>query len=264
MSTTEPSDFALRMQQRHNKEQLEAEKHGKPHTVTIEDAVDEEDLAHPPLSAITSTPSGPVLQDNNKDNAAPFSEKAAGKQKVQDGGKPTTPKPSIDTKSETAFPALGGGVKPRATGPVASAWGAKQSTPLSNGAADGANGHGRGPGAQVPSSQATRPIAAGIPNVQIQTKGSLMAKPESDHVHFAPHELLKKGELKKPISEILREVNKKSNKAKIEQTYGTDGGLTFVSRGDNVEAGRQALKELAKQVGSKVCNPSRNLLYLQY
>lgn len=219
------------------------EKHAD-HAPTVEETVDEEDIIHPPPSAAAAT-AGPVLEEISQ----PLSDKAIGKKKAQDDfPKASSAKPGIDTKSETAFPALGGGLKPRTNGPVAPAWGAKKSTPVTNGAANGVNGYDRPPASSTPPSG---PLASGNQSAKIQSKGPVsMPGRQVEKVHFAPQQLLKRTELKKPISEVLRDINKRS-KAKVELKQGAGDGLTFEGTGP-LDAVRQALKDVAKEVGSKV------------
>lgn len=85
---------------------LLSEQHDK-HTVTVEDAVDEEDVQHPPPSS-TAKPSA-----ESSDVAAPPVSKP-------------TKAPALDVQSEELFPALGSGPKSKAAANVPSAWGAKR------------------------------------------------------------------------------------------------------------------------------------------
>ncbi|KAI1675974.1 rna binding effector protein [Pyrenophora tritici-repentis] len=81
------------------------------HHVTVEDVVDEEDIAHPPAAA--SLPTMALLLSADAAPAAPK-------------------KPALNTSSEEAFPALGP-VKPRAQAAVAPTWGKKPASVTSNG-----------------------------------------------------------------------------------------------------------------------------------
>lgn len=90
------------------------------HQATVEDAVDEEDLKHPPTSsAQPSQPPAPT--------AAPASESST---PAQTASPSPAPKPAqkkaaaFDVQSEELFPALGSGPKPAA--PAAATWGAKK------------------------------------------------------------------------------------------------------------------------------------------
>lgn len=183
------------------------------HHVTIEDVPDEEDAANPSSSAA--------------DASAPLSEKAAGKQKADDA--PAAPKkPALNTSSEEAFPALGP-VKPRAQASVAPTWGKKPASITSNG---------------VNSNGASAPAGRGpaLPSMSIPGK-------HTERISLASHQVAPRGELKKPINEIVRDINRRS-KANLEYKQ-APGALIFEATG-SVEAVRQALKEVANEVGSKV------------
>lgn len=110
------------------------------HKATVEDVVDEEDIAHPPPSAAPlvteSTPNAPSQAPTPPAAHAPTNSKSA-------SGKT----PTLDVQSEELFPALGSGPKPKA--PATSAWGAKgpsAAAALANGAPSGAS-----PGKATPS-----------------------------------------------------------------------------------------------------------------
>ena len=64
------------------------------------------------------------------------------------------------------------------------------------------------------------------------------------------HQLKTKSQLKKPIPEVLRDINKKS-KAKIEMRSMGDA-VIFHGQGPNNESVRRALREIAAEVGAKV------------
>lgn len=76
----------------------------------------------------------------------------------------------------------------------------------------------------------------------------------TERIQFAPSQLLPKDKMKKPLQEVVRGINKKS-KAKVEIKPGPNGVIIFEGIGP-VDAARQALKDLAKEVGSTVCRPS--------
>lgn len=190
------------------------------HHVTVEDVPDEEDIAHPTPSASANTASD-----------APLSEKAAGKQKANDA--PAPKKPALNTSSEEAFPALGP-VKPRAQASVAPTWGKKPASVVSN----GANGDAASNGASLPIGR-----GPALPSMNIPGK-------HTERISFSPNQLTPRAQLKKPVNEIIRDINKRS-KAKLEYKSGPGGTVIFESTGP-VEAVRQTLKEIANEVGSKV------------
>lgn len=71
----------------------------------------------------------------------------------------------------------------------------------------------------------------------------------SEQIQFAPSQLLPRSQLKKPLQDILRSINKGS-KANVEMKTGPNGNIIFRGTGP-IDATRQALKDLAKEVGSK-------------
>lgn len=211
------------------------------HHATVEDTVDEEDIVHPPPSAAskaeTSTSAAP---------AATMSEKAAGKQKAEDPAAPASKAPlanvGLNTASEELFPALGP-VKPRAAA-AAPTWGKKPASLAPN----GTNGHGLA--ASNNTSRASTP-ASGPPAGGRGPGAMAIPGKDSDKIMFYPAELIPRNQLKKPLNEIIRDINKRS-KAKLEVRLGGPGGMvTFEATGPK-DAVRQALKDIANEVGAKV------------
>lgn len=193
------------------------------HHVTVEDVPDEEDVAHPAPSAKSE---------------APLSEKAAGKQKAEDA--PGPKKSALNTSSEEAFPALGP-AKPRGQAPVAPTWGKKPASITSN----GVNGSAASNGASGASAPASIAVGRGpaLPSMNIPGK-------HTERISFSPNQLTPRQQLKKPVNDIIRDINRRS-KAKLEYKSGPGGTVIFESTGP-VEAVRQTLKEIANEVGSKV------------
>lgn len=244
------------------------EKHlaGELHSATIEDVIDEEDIVHPPPSLHTApaAASTPVLLPAE----VPISETAAGKQKAREvpngvpSGSKRESKPTLDTQSEELFPALGGGPKSQAPAPLAKAWGAKKSNSIGQAHLNGTNGtNGNESLSASASSRASTPASdiwtptsanAGAPPPSRASLNSRLPMPgkHSERIQFAPSQLLPRNQLKNPILDVLRSINKRS-KAKVEMKPGTNGTLVFEATGP-VEAVRQALMETAKEIGSKV------------
>lgn len=193
------------------------------HHATVEEVVDEEDIAHPPPAA------KPAADE-------PLSDKAAGKQKASDA--PAPKKAALNTSSEEAFPALGP-VKPRAQAPVAPTWGKKPASVTSNGVNGGATS------SAATGAPASLPIGRGpaLPSMNIPGK-------HTERISFSPNQLTPRQQLKKPVNDIIRDINRRS-KAKLEYRSGPGGTVIFESTGP-VEAVRQTLKEIANEVGSKV------------
>ncbi|MCJ1403798.1 hypothetical protein MMC11_007021 [Xylographa trunciseda] len=246
-SAADAQSFAERLLQKH----VTSNGHGP----TIEDTVDEEDLIHPPPSASQGieTPPTPILVPASE----PMSEKAMGKQKVSPADMPLKEgAPSgLDTKSEELFPALGGGPKPRTPGP-SPAWGAKKPASVAIGTANGVNGHAQpsSPASSRPSTPASGILTPTSSNAKLSSRSNApqyMSMPgrHTERLTFAPSQLISRKDLKKPVLDILRDINKRS-KATVEMKPGSGGVLVFEGKGP-VDAVRQALKDVAKEVGSK-------------
>jgi len=217
------------------------QKHEEAHQATIEDVPDEEDLKHGEEPASAS-----VLESTDDTPAPgwvpPISAKAAGKQKEVP---PPKENKSLDTQSHDLFPELGGAPKPKpVTTPI---WTAKKpgsAPPVTNGKANGnaTNGVSRG---SPQTSGATTPIS-----VRGGPQSMVIPGRHQQRVRFAPSQLLPRAQLKKPLPDILKEINKKS-KANVQMTTGQEGNLFFTASGPE-EAVRQALNDVAAQIGSKV------------
>lgn len=198
---------------------LEA-KHDEAHRPTVEDVIDEEDIKHPPPSSLASnqpaapTPVAssevPTLADSVTSSPAP---------------KPAQKKaPAFDVQSEELFPALGSGPKPAVS--TAATWGVKK------------------PAAVATVSNGKAPQPMDVPRV--------MALPGKhlEQLRLAPSQMLPRGQLKKPLRDILRDISRRS-KANVDMRGGPGGSIVFEGKG-SVDAVRQALREVAQQVGSKV------------
>ncbi|KAF4637215.1 hypothetical protein G7Y89_g867 [Cudoniella acicularis] len=215
------------------------QKHDEAHQTTIEDVPDEEDLTpHPhPISSsvIEST-------DENVDAPgwiAPMSTKAAGKQKAEIvPGKENTP--LLDTQSDEVFPGLGGAPKPVQAASVTPIWGAKK----------GSNGNGAATnGSSTPKSGTnTPPVAQAVPR---GTSQSLAGQVSGPSYSFLPKDLPRSA-TKKPLPDILRDINKKY-RTNLTQTTG-EGGVIKISElsAQTPDARkRQAFKELGNQITTK-------------
>lgn len=248
-SSTESQSLtaAERLQQKHEADAA--------HRPMIEDVVDEEDIEHPPPSMHLAPKS---------EQTQPMSEKAAGKQKARDESnqKPGKSKPngvaSFDAQDQEAFPVLGSGPKAPAPAPAAMAWGAKKPSPV-HADANGVNGNASlsnmsSSRASTPTSGLTTPVSTNASRGP-QTRGLSMPQQmpmpgrHSERIQFAPSQLLPRDQLRKPLHDVLRSINKAS-KAKVEMKSGPNGNIIFEGTGP-VDAARQALKDLAKEVGSK-------------
>ncbi len=241
------------------------------HHATVEDVIDEEDVVHLPPSA-----SGPSVDEGAPaDDAphAPLSEKAAGKQRAsvdtpESPAKSDGKKNMLDTTSHEAFPQLGSGTAAGASRQVGTAWGSKKPSagPRTNGSpsagVNGTNAHG-----STTSSRASTPASSGVatPNSSAATANGPTPSqlqrglgPQSvsipgrhtERITLLPREMKPRTQLKKPVPDVLREINRRS-KAHVQMAPGTSGAVHFDARGP-VDAVRQALKEVAKELGSKV------------
>ncbi|KAJ5125904.1 K Homology domain type 1 [Penicillium atrosanguineum] len=186
------------------------------HKPTVEEVVDEEDLKHPPPSAIansTPAPAAPIISETSTpaESATPAPKPAAKKA------------PAFDVQSDELFPALGSGPKP--TTPAAATWGANKPSAA----------------AAVANGQTAKPM--NMPRVM-----SLPGK-HLEQLRLAPSQMQPRGQLKKPLRDILRDISRRS-KANVDMRGGPGGSIIFEGKG-SVDSVRQALKEVAQQVGSK-------------
>ncbi|EEP76318.1 conserved hypothetical protein [Uncinocarpus reesii 1704] len=216
--------------------ELLQEKHARDeaHQPTVEAVEDEQDILHPPPSSAAMKADSKVVAEKSE-----------------------APKPKtvpFDVQSEELFPSLGSGTKPRVPSAMPMAWdGRKAATPptaLSNGGSRN-NFTSR---TSAPASGNATPVPA---NVATSLGGPRLAMPGKhvEQIRFAPSQMLARSELSKPLSDIVREISRKS-KARLDVREGPGGSYIFEGTG-TVDAVRQALKEVAQQVGSKqsVCVP---------
>ncbi|KAK3682574.1 hypothetical protein B0T22DRAFT_484618 [Podospora appendiculata] len=218
-TSSEPS-AASQLLQQHNA--------AHAHHVTIEDAEDPDLPLHKPVAttAVEAPPS-----DSKPSWAEPMTAKAAGKQKAQESK-------VLDTASHELFPALGG-PKPKANAGVAPIWGSAKSvngktngTPTANGSSTPASG------VTTP----TGPALQGPPSLSIPGRNVETMLMDSNHV-------LPRNQLKRPLPDILKDLNKKSRVNITMSTMG-NGGYKFEANGAR-DVAQQALKDLAHQIGTK-------------
>ncbi|KAK5661973.1 hypothetical protein OQA88_10084 [Cercophora sp. LCS_1] len=188
------------------------------HKVTVEDAIDE-DLGKP------------VDSDDTAGESKPAAPKAAGKQPVK-----------LDTQSDELFPQLGGS-KAKANASVAPPiWGAKSNA---NGKTNGASPANGTPGASAPVSGVTTPTGPGLhgpPSVSIPGRNV-------ETFFVEPHHLLPRNQLKRPVPDILKDVNRRS-RANIVMSPAGNGRFKFEAAGPQ-EFALQALRDLMGQIGTK-------------
>jgi hypothetical protein len=143
---------------------------------------------------------------------------------------------ALDTQSHELFPELGA-PKGKAAN-VAPIWGAK----TANGAAS--NGGSR---ASTPVSGAATPNKPSmfIPGRNVET------------VTLDPQYILPRGQLKRPIPDIIKDINRKS-RATVSMATSTNGRYKFDATGPQ-DVAQQALKDLIAQIGTRV-SPSFSVL----
>ncbi|KAF7544898.1 hypothetical protein G7046_g9681 [Stylonectria norvegica] len=194
------------------------EKHAEvPHPVTVEDAPDED------------LPSK-VSNDASGSWAAPISSKSAGKQKEA-----PISKSGLDTQSHELFPELGASKGNSAN--VAPIWGAKAN---SNGKANGAPSNG----ASHPS-----PPSSGAATPQNATPSMFIPGRNVETVTLEPQYIMPRGQLKRPIPDIIKDINRKS-RANITMATSSNGRLKFDATGPQ-DVAQQALKNLVSQIGTR-------------
>lgn len=244
------------------------------HRAKVEDTVDEEDILHPPPSAKLADDASPSSDSSTASSAAQPAEGPKPGSEPKSTMVPERTKDKLDTTSHEAFPELGAGQPSRKSHPVSTAWGTKKSSPVpsaTNGVPSRPNGqsiHGKAPASSNQSSRASTPAsgmltpdsnpALTIPPAHPQSLRSplpqSMAIPGrySERITLFPQEIKPSNQLKKPVSDVLRDINRKS-KANVQMSAGAGGARHFDAKGP-VDAVRQALKEVAKELGSKVCH----------
>lgn len=195
------------------------QKHIEPHAVTVEEAPDEDLPAKP-------------INDASGSWAAPISTKAAGKQKEA-----PIPKSGLDTQSHELFPELGGPKGKSAN--VTPIWGAKSNA---NGKANGATSNGVSQ-SSTPTSGVATPAKAAAPSVFIPGRNV-------ESVTLEPQFILPRGQLKRPIADTIKDINRKS-RANITMATSSNGRLKFDATGPQENA-QQALKDLIQQIGTRV------------
>ncbi|KAL9101887.1 MAG: hypothetical protein Q9163_002908 [Psora crenata] len=230
------------------------------HRAKVEDVVDEEDIAHPPPSMHLPVDSGGP-SDTTAEGSSTI---ARGKQGAFEEPRLVHTKARtngiapLNTQSEESFPALGSGPKAPAATQAPVAWGAKKPSSVHsglNGAYDHTNtssmasSRASTPDAKILTPSSTN--ASAIPSLRGMPFPQQMALPgrHIERIQFAPSQLLPRDQLKKPLQDTLRDMNRKS-KAKVEMKTGANGNIIFEGKGP-VDATRQALKDLAREVGSK-------------
>jgi hypothetical protein len=218
------------------------------HQPTIEDIPDDDDSPHGP-----QPPSASVLEPvdevaNPPGWVAPLSAKAAGKRKEEPSPSKES-QPTVDTQSEELFPALGGAPKPVQISSAALNWSNKKAG--TNGAANGVSTNG----SSTPTSGLNTPPSASSKSAPRGTTPSLAGQALGPSIVFDKNEIKKRGDLKKPVPDVLKDIAKKSRPmVNIAMTTVENGSLKFTATGPAPEAAKwTALRDLGAQIGVEVC-----------
>ncbi|KAF2755730.1 hypothetical protein EJ05DRAFT_540392 [Pseudovirgaria hyperparasitica] len=198
-------------------EQLQAQADAeKAHRVTVEDVPDEDDNI------------GKSSTDASSSSwAAPMSEKAAGKKKAAET--------SLNVKDDKAFPSLGSASK----GPAVNS-----STNMNWGKQNGING----------AAANTAPRSSGAPTLQMPGlrpagPGLVLPGRHQESIDLTPSQMLPRHQMKKPIKDTLNDINRTS-KAKVTMRE-VGGKYKFESQGPTVDDVRNALRQVARELGTK-------------
>lgn len=224
------------------------------HTPTIEDAEDDNDVVKhgdgphsaSVLEAADGTDDAPLVVPTW---TPPVSEKVAGKQKAPEQP-PKEKKAHLDTKSHELFPELGGGKTQNAPS-VASIWSGKKPVIAKSDDANGTGAHDAANGGSAATSGAATPTSTSAPAAALGGPGNFsIPGRHSERISLAPNQLLSRSQMKKPLADVLKDINKKS-KANVTVSTG-NAGLQWFSAVGPQDACRQALKDVVEQIGAKV------------
>lgn len=148
------------------------------------------------------------------------------------------PKPAsktLDTQSHELFPELGA-PKGKAAN-VAPIWGAKT--------ANGATSNGGSRSSTPASGAATPNKPMVIPGRNVET------------VTLDPQYIMPRNQLKRPIPDIIKDINRKS-RANVTMNTSTNGRYKFDATGPQ-DVAQQALKDLVAQIGTRVSFCTQNV-----
>ncbi|KAM0281687.1 hypothetical protein ACHAQH_003418 [Verticillium albo-atrum] len=143
------------------------------------------------------------------------------------------PNHRLDTQSHDLFPELGVG-KGKGSANVAPIWGAKNTDGRS---ASPANGISR---TSTPGSGTGTP-KGGVPLMNIPGRNV-------ENLVLEPQYILPRGQLRRPIPDIIKDINRKS-RANITMSTSSNGRLKFEATGQQ-DIAQQALKDLVQQIGT--------------
>ncbi|KOS23089.1 Vigilin 1 [Escovopsis weberi] len=180
------------------------------HHVTVEDAPDEEAPA-------------PKAGAGTTENAKPAARKDAPK--------------ALDMESHESFPELGA---PRGkSANVAPVWEAKN---ITNGRGNGVSSNGASRSSTPVVSGTVTPTRGAVPSMTIPGRSV-------ETITLEPQFVLPRGELRRPIPDIIKDINRRS-RASVTMSTSSNGRLNFSATGPQEEA-QQALRTLVQQIGTK-------------
>ncbi|KAI5861379.1 putative RNA binding effector protein Scp160 [Durotheca rogersii] len=205
---------AARLLQKHAENPLHA---------TVEDAPDED--VKP--SSVADPSDGPSWGQT-------ISSKAAGKQ-------PAHASPPLDTQSHEAFPELG---VPKSTSAAKA-----NISPIWGGAKAGANGKANGTSWSANGTPQTSAPASGVSTPTGVPPPVSIPGRNVESVILEPRFILPRAQLKRPIPDIVKDINRKS-RAIISMVPARNGHLKFEATGPQDKA-QQALRDLVQQIGVK-------------
>lgn len=217
------------------------QEHHEVHKPTIEEVPDEDDIIRrhdTPLSnsVLESPDDSEEPELANRKPVRERYEKPATKAKKENQPMAT----KVDLSSKELFPELSA-VKPQAL--AVPSWGAGKS---SASAGDSATASG----AATPTSTNSSPFGGpGTFNIPGQHR---------ERVTFAQSDLMTRAQMKRPIPDILKDINRKL-KVNITYNTGEKGNLYFTAAGPTTSSVRQAIFELADRICVSVSHPFSQL-----
>jgi len=186
------------------------------------------------------------VEDPDLPGYAPSAE-ASSSEVAPSAPEPARPAPrsaAPDTQSIEAFPELGGSKARVGAATVVPVWSAKSNT---NGTANGASPPAGSPYPSAASSGVSTPAAGpalhAAPSLHIPGRNV-------ETLFLEPQHILPRTQLKRPLADIIKDVNRKSRASITQSTIG-NGKYKFEATGPQ-ELARQALKDLVQQIGTKV------------
>lgn len=225
------------------------------HQIAPADAIDQT-IAH-------ASSSDPQSQDEQTLSKGATDENLKEKENTLVGDLKIRKDPILDTQSTDAFPTLGAGPKAQVGNQMATAWDSKKGASVRNDHSNGVNGSG--PVSNASSSRAsspalsTTPVSVNAPAAS-QSYGSpitrlILPGRHSEKIQFLPSQLRPKDQLKKPLQDIIHDINRRS-RAVVRFWVAPNKSISFEATGP-IDSTRQALTDVANQVGIAVSLPVR-------